>query len=172
MPHLRSTERPATRRSAPTLAAALLSCSLATAALSGCASGAPPGAISPTEHPAASAVITSQLRVGDCVNGSADTLMRDLALVGCAGEHDWEVYSINHIPGEEYPGDDASAARAAADCASAFESFVGIAYDRSALDYVPVNPDNGAWVHGNRSVVCLVGDPSGRVTGSLSRATR
>ncbi|MCU1408677.1 MAG: hypothetical protein JWM23_757 [Microbacteriaceae bacterium] len=160
------------RRSARMRAAVTLACALASVLLSGCAAAALPGAAYPTEQPAASAVPASQVAVGECVNASADTLLRDLTLVDCASEHDWEVYSVTRIPGEEYPGDDAAAAAAEAGCASAFEPFAGIPYERSALDYAAVTPDSAAWDDGDQSAVCLVGDSSGRVGGSLAGAGR
>jgi hypothetical protein len=149
-----------------------LSLACASTVLSGCAAPALPHAAIPSAPPAASAALVSRLNVGECVNGSADTLLRDLTPVGCDGEHDYEVYAVVDIPATAYPGDDVVTAAAEAECAGAFEPFVGVPYPGSTLDYAVVTADGAAWEGGDFAAVCLVGDPAGPVTGSLATAAR
>ena len=170
MPHRRPAGRPATGRFVVFNSAMLGALSLAgvALALSGCAASTLPDPASASARPDASAALVSPLSVGDCVNGSADTLFRDLSAVECHTEHDYEVYAVENIPESLYPGEEEAAATAEAECASAFEPFVGVPYPSSALDYAALAPDEMEWEAGNHVVACLIGDPSGPVVGSLS----
>jgi hypothetical protein len=149
-----------------------LSLACATAVLSGCATTGLPHATFPSAQPAASAALTAPLIVGGCVNGSATTLLRDLTPAECDTEHDYEVYAVVEMPATAYPGDDGIAAAADAECAEAFEPFVGVPYSGSALDYAVLSPDHAAWAGGDHAAVCLVGDPAGPVAGSLAGIRR
>ncbi|MDQ1138285.1 hypothetical protein QE410_003084 [Microbacterium sp. SORGH_AS 1204] len=73
---------------------------------------------------------------------------------------------------DAYPGDDEVAHSAEAGCVEAFAGFVGLAYDRSALDYVYLSPSRKSWPIGDRSVSCFVTDPVGPVTATLRGAAR
>jgi Septum formation len=159
------------------LTAAAVSCALTTAVLSGCAATGVVDAGVPSAWPATSAALGSSLIVGDCVDGSADTLLRDLRTAECASEHDWEVYAIVDIPvaedaAGEYPGDDHVTAVTDAACAHAFQPFAGVSYDESALDYTAVIPDATDWADGHHRAACLIGDPAGAVTGTLDGTGR
>jgi Septum formation len=140
--------------------------------LSGCAAPTLPDPVSASTHQAAPAALASQLSLGDCVNGSADTLLRDLTAVQCQTEHDYEVYAVFDIPESVYPGEEEAAAAAEAACASAFEPFVGVRYSSSTLDYAALAPDEKEWEAGDHVMACLVGDPAGPGVGSLSSSRR
>ncbi|MGO4692378.1 septum formation family protein [Glaciibacter sp. 2TAF33] len=169
MPGPQLTQRPAPAWRALTCTVMIASAVLV---LSGCSADHVPDAPFPSAQPAASAALLAPLAVGDCVNGSADTLLRDLTQVKCEEGHDYEVYSAFDMPTTAYPGDDAVTAAAESECASVFESFVGVPYPRSALDYAALTPDAAEWDGGDRRAVCLVGDPAGPVAGSLAGIRR
>jgi hypothetical protein len=108
------------------------------------------------------------LAVGDCLNDTSGTEVTEVPNVDCADEHDFEVYSDFEIEGSEFPGDDAVDTEADTRCLDAFEGFVGVPYDDSVYGYTYFTPTEGSWTDGgDRLVSCLVGDPEGKVTGSL-----
>ena len=68
---------------------------------------------------------------------------------------------------------DAIIADADATCIPEFATFVGLAYEESALDYWPMYPTAGSWENGDREVLCIAWDPSGaKLTGTLAGAAR
>lgn len=65
--------------------------------------------------------------------------------------------------------------REAADegCGAEFESFIGVPFRDSQLDYWSMYPDTTTWNQlDDREVVCIAYDPAGPVTGSLKDAGR
>lgn len=146
--------------------------------LSGCTalfpSSAPPATDSQTgEEIRQTDADVFALSVGQCLNDTEGTEVSEVPLVDCAKEHDFEVYSDFEIPGDEFPGADAIDAQADAECLTDFEQFVGISYDESAYGYTYFTPTEGSWTDGDdRLVSCLIGDPNGKVTGTLKGAAK
>ena len=142
-------------------------------ALSGCTalfpSSAPPATDSQTgDEITQTDTDVFSLSVGQCLNDTAGTEVSEVPIVDCTDEHDFEVYSDFEIPGDEFPGDDAIDSQADAECLTDFEQFVGISYDDSVYGYTYFTPTEGSWTDGNdRLVSCLIGDPNGKVTGTL-----
>lgn len=115
----------------------------------------------------------SSLAVGDCLNDSVDNAFARVRTVPCSQEHDYEVFDEFEIPGDEYPDDDAVVAAVEEGCGSRFESFAGIPYDSSELDYRYVTPvEQGRAGQARHIAFCLIGDPAGAVTGTLAGAAR
>lgn len=114
------------------------------------------------------------LRVGDCVDtdSSMSGEISSLPAIPCDQSHTDEVYFSYMIDGEEFPGEDAIIAEAEQKCVPAFETFVGIGYQDSALEYWPMYPSEGSWSDGDREVLCLAYDPSAATVGSLAGAAR
>ena len=55
----------------------------------------------------------------------------------------------------------------------AYTSFIGVAYDDSALEVYPITPTQDTWDQLNDRVVqCVVTDPAGQTTGSLKGSAR
>jgi hypothetical protein len=156
-------------------AAALL---IAGLSLSGCTalfpSSAPPATDSSTgEEIEQTDTDVFALSVGQCLNDTDGTEVSEVPLVDCADEHDFEVYSDFELTGDEFPGTDEINTQADAECLTAFESFVGISYDDSALGYTYFTPTEGSWTDGDdRLVSCLIGDPNGKVSGTLKGAAK
>lgn len=113
-------------------------------------------------------------RVGQCFVQRGRGEVGDASIVDCATPHSYELYARFPVAGgtDDYPGDDEVAHSAEAGCVEAFGGFVGLAYDRSALDYVYTSPTRKTWALGDRSVSCLVTDPAGPVTATLRDAAR
>lgn len=115
------------------------------------------------------------LRVGDCFD-DADTDSEEIssvAAVPCAEPHDNEIYYEFTMPEGEYPGDEAINAAADEQCALQFDTFVGLAYAESVLDFFTVTPTEGSWTGADDRVVqCAIYEPSVRVEGSLAGVAR
>lgn len=113
------------------------------------------------------------IQVGDCVGdfGDADEVT-DVSVGPCEEEHSQEVYLISEIPDGEFPGEEAFRAQAEDECVVEFETFVGVAWEESELDYTWLQPTEESWGQDDRELVCLVYDPAGPTTGSFEGANR
>lgn len=112
------------------------------------------------------------LKVGDCKMSSATGEIQDVDVVPCEESHDEEVYY-------EFKMDDGEFSEEAVDAATqecvgeAYTTFVGVAWDDSALDVYPITPTQRTWDELNDRVIqCVISDPAGPVTGSLEGAAR
>ncbi len=149
-------------------------------ALSGCAGGGTTAGTSsaggadstPAATPTAATSVFA-LEVGDCVDDTDQQEVQNLPRVDCAEEHDYEVFDEFDVPTDDYPGDDALTELALGYCSGALESFIGVAYESSALDINYLTPTEDSWTNGgDRQVSCLVFDPAGKVSGTLEGAGR
>lgn len=113
------------------------------------------------------------ITVGDCLNdASAGDEVSSVPTVPCSQPHDSEAYHAFNLPDGDYPGDDAVEAAADEGCFAAFESFVGISYQESVLDFAYYFPTTSSWAQGDREILCIAYDPAGQVTGSLQGEAR
>lgn len=91
---------------------------------------------------------------------SDETVDADTSVVPCTDLHDGEVFHRTTLPNpvdEAYPGDDAAFQAAAALCFPQFETFVGLPYEQSTLDFVVFYPSGRSWVAlDDRTVICAV----------------
>ncbi|TAJ49351.1 MAG: hypothetical protein EPO52_03485 [Herbiconiux sp.] len=163
-----------TSRFLRTLASAAGLSALVALALCGCAEASFSAGDSPTN--AATVVPTKSvfaLEIGDCVDDTDEVELQHLPLVDCADPHDYEVFDEYQIPDGDYPGDDVITEIALGYCSGAMESFVGVAYEASALDINYLTPTEDSWTNGgDRQISCLVFDPAGKVSGTLQGAAR
>lgn len=106
--------------------------------------------------------------VGDCISDSGI----GLEFADCTESHEYEVYFVSQVTGDVFPGDDAVTEQADLDCAAAFPSFAGIAYEESSLAVNFITPDAGLWASGDRQITCLISDPTGPTIGTLAGAGR
>ncbi|MFV2198913.1 septum formation family protein [Nocardiopsis sp. LOL_012] len=113
--------------------------------------------------------------VGDCLDaytGGGDEGISDVPLIDCSEPHDYEVYYSGDLEGDEYPGQERVTELADEMCLGQFESFVGLPYLESQLNYTSLFPTGDGWTRAyDREVLCLVYD-SGKVTGTLEGAWR
>ncbi len=112
------------------------------------------------------------LAVGDCVDGTSVGAVTDVPTVACAAPHDLEVFYDFDLTGGAYPGDSVVSDAAKAGCEAQFDSFVGLTYADSALDFTEYTPTADSWRSGDRTVSCVIGDPNGKTTGTLRGAAR
>jgi hypothetical protein len=75
---------------------------------------------------------------------------------GCAEAHDGEVYLVEQLRTDGWPGEDEVAGLADDACFGAFDAYVGRSYDDSAYDYVTFGPDEQEWSAGEHRVVCVI----------------
>ena len=121
--------------------------------------------IDATEH-AEEAVIAKEARVTEETQEFAT-----VPTVPCGEEHDSEIYAAHDLEGAEYPGDEAVVTGADELCLDDFASFVGTAYEESALELTTFFPSADSWdLQDDREVLCVVVDVDGGVTGTLEGA--
>ncbi|TDQ51596.1 septum formation family protein [Actinorugispora endophytica] len=114
------------------------------------------------------------LVVGDCLSSSTgEGEVSSVPTVDCAEPHDSEVYASHMIADGAYPGEDAIYTEAEEVCTTEFETFVGMAYLDSELDFEYLYPTEDSWNElDDREILCMVVDPAGQTTGSLEGAAR
>ena len=119
------------------------------------------------------------LQTGECFHSSAGTAgrtveVKDVSSLPCAGAHDGEVFAVVAHPaanGAAYPGDEAVADFAAAECLQRFPAYTGASYDESDLEVASVRPDHDSWVDkGDREVACVLYQKGATLTGSRRKA--
>ncbi|MFK0400924.1 hypothetical protein ACIQTT_01200 [Microbacterium sp. NPDC090225] len=112
------------------------------------------------------------LKLGDCKMESPSGLIQDADVVPCDEPHDEEVYYEITMADGEFSEADVDAA--SQECiGDAYTSFVGIAYEESALEVYPITPTQETWDQlDDRIVQCVIIDPAGQTTGSLKGAAR
>jgi serine/threonine protein kinase len=146
---------------------------------------------SATPSPTASATPTtgqlqlSQFQVGDCLTGANLQLNKATPWpklsdgVSCSESHTAEVFfSNNNFWGKKaaFPGAGGIKTDATAACDSAFASYVGIAYSKSAYTWTDIVPDASTWPGGDRALHCVAyyatnANPSGEFLTSTIKGT-
>ncbi len=101
------------------------------------------------------------LAVGDCFDDGDMALgeleeIGEVPLVECSVPHDNEVYAVVTVDGEVFPGEEAIQIQADEVCLDAFDPFVGLDYESSALDFGWLIPTADTWEMGDRVVACFV----------------
>ena len=90
----------------------------------------------------------------------------------CRAKHHAEVTLRSRLRGGAWPGDDALDEQASKVCEAAFPRYVGLALDESLLDYDYITADRAGWEDGNRTLICLVVDPSQEWTTRALKGSR
>ena len=116
-----------------------------------------------------------RLETGQCFTSQAGTSGRtveldDVTTVPCADAHDSEVFAVATHPAAKdvaYPGDEAVADFAAAECLQQFPAYTGATYDDSDLEVASVRPDEDSWSDkDDRAVACVLYKKDSTLTGS------
>jgi hypothetical protein len=124
---------------------------------------------------AAGASALFELKAGQCFDSSATSVGRtveieDVTSVPCTDAHDGEVFAVVTHPAEReapYPGDDAVADFAAAECLEQFPGYTGSGYDDSDLEVATVRPASDSWTDkDDREVACVLYKKGASLTGS------
>jgi hypothetical protein len=163
-----------TMTSKPSKLLLALTLGAATLALAGC-SLLPGGGGDTTETPSGEGENTDvfTIAVGDCLNdGGVEGEVSEVAKIDCSEPHDSEAYASIMIDDGDFPGEQAVTDQAAADCTTEFNSFVGVDYQDSELDFAYYYPTEESWANGDREILCLIVDPEGKATGTLEGAAR
>lgn len=117
---------------------------------------------------------TSDIAVGECfADPDAVVYTDDVEIQDCAGPHGAEVYAEHEIAGDTYPGEDAVFAEGDDACLAEFDTFVGIDYDSSELDFGYFYPTKKVWAYGDHGISCyLVTVDGSELTGSARGIAR
>ena len=109
-------------------------------------------------------LLVSQFQAGDCLTGAnlqlnQNTPWPKLSLaVPCSQAHTAEVFYANNYywsKNTAFPGDQAVAQAASAECNKAFQSYVGIPYSQSRYTWTLTVPDQSTWSGGDRHLNCM-----------------
>jgi hypothetical protein len=95
-------------------------------------------------------------RAGTCLNDPGGEVVTDIDPISCDRPHEYEMIGSVKIPGEAYPGDEASFDLAIERCVPLFEEYVGIAYEDSVWWLNAFTPTEEGWQRGDRVANCLV----------------
>lgn len=152
---------------------ATLTLGVASIALTGCSlfggSGNSPAA---TDSATKTADVFT-IKVGDCLNDAdVEGEVSEVPTVDCAQPHDSEAFASITMADGDFPGEDAVKTQSQSGCTEKFNSFVGVDYGTSKLDYSYYYPTAQSWEQGDREILCLILDPAGQTTGSLKDAAR
>jgi hypothetical protein len=136
----------------------------------------PPGdeaATDPSSIEGAEMVPFAELEIGDClpfVDYEDTEQIYELPVVSCDEPHTDEVYFIFELDHEEFPGEDVLSEAAWDGCAARFDTYVGIAYEDSVLDFYSYQPTETSWARADdRTVQCILFSYED-VTGTLEGA--
>jgi Septum formation len=112
----------------------------------------------------------TELQVGDCFDLPAGTAteFEDVQHHPCTEPHDYEAFAELTYPAPDealYPGDIPLGRWADAGCASSFDDYVGMPFERSTLTFYVMTPSTDGWEKGDRVVNCVL------ATGSATKLT-
>lgn len=115
-----------------------------------------------------------ELTVGDCIPliDYGDKGVYEVPVVPCDQPHTDEVYFVFDVEGPEFPGDKAVDVEAQTRCRAEFETFVGIPYADSVLDFYYYVPTKRSWtLDDDHAIQCIVYSEED-VTGTLAGAAQ
>ncbi|WP_298041079.1 septum formation family protein [uncultured Microbacterium sp.] len=121
------------------------------------------------------------LQVGDCLSESGMTgdETASAPVVPCSEPHPYEVYHEFELADGEFPGTEAIEPLGVDGCQTAFDGFVGLAWEESTLDYTWFEPTEQSWNGSDdRLIQCIIvevdatGSSLVDVVGSLAGVAR
>ena len=98
-----------------------------------------------------------------------------VVLLDCGVPHQYEVIDVVAVPSPpaDRPSDEVLIAEAKRVCPAKLTEFVGVPYERSALEAGWLLPTDEEWRRGRKAIACLVFDPAAvTTTASLEGAAR
>ncbi len=109
-----------------------------------------------------------KLRPGDCINSGPNGLA--VTVLSCGTAHDAEVFATFALPtSSSWPGAATAQQEASNGCASRLSGYLNPELANAGLAQEFVYPNQAAWKAGERTVVCEVSSPSGKLTGSVRK---
>lgn len=141
----------------------------------------PTGDDQPTPQPEGRIENQYDLEVSWCFNRyeiyseQFDEISEVTTVVDCRRPHDGEVYAtfFHPAPAEApYPGNSETERWGKLSCYSAFDGFVGVDYELSALEIGIIRPTEDTWTGEglHREVTCYVYAPDAQLTGAMERS--
>jgi hypothetical protein len=115
------------------------------------------------------------LRVGDCfdLKDPEATEVAEVEAKPCTTPHEYELFHLADMPDGAFPSDEAVTAFAETECVPAFNAYVGMDYQDSALYFSWFAPSTETWDDGDRAVQCATYDPeNAELTSSVRNAAR
>lgn len=114
------------------------------------------------------------LRVGDCFDFENAEEISEVDARPCTEPHGYELFHVATWSGSDaYPDEDALVDFVIGNCVPAFDQYVGVPYEASAIDFVPFTPTEEGWDAGDRVIQCALIDPQQpSLTSSLRGADR
>ena len=112
--------------------------------------------------------LITNLSVGDCFDDPGTDVITTVEEIACSEPHDNEVYLVSSMPGrddDDYPTLQEFGEFARLECGGSFESYVGVSYFESSLDWSFVRPAEDSWNDGGRTITCFVYDFTGQKLG-------
>lgn len=114
------------------------------------------------------------VEVGDCLAedlADAPDRVEKAGIVPCDTPHRSELYHREELSGSSYPGESEVQDQANEICIDQFETFVGLSFESSELNIIPLYPIAEGWDNGDHAVDCYVTAPDD-VTGTLRDSRR
>ena len=114
----------------------------------------------PTPEPVYQAL--QEVEVGDCyisIDDADDGATLAVQLVDCSEPHTSEAFLVEQLEGgagAPFPGLKEIERQVYDLCDPAFETYVGIPYDRSRLEYIYFGPDEESWASRDRIAMCVI----------------
>ncbi|HKO32838.1 MAG TPA: septum formation family protein [Candidatus Limnocylindria bacterium] len=117
----------------------------------------------------------TDMSVGECfdVADPDSEFIDDVTQRDCTEPHQFEMFYVGDLPDGSFPSDDEVFAWVQANCIPAFSAYVGIDYQTSVLEALPITPTEDGWNDGDHSVQCAMHDPGNpQLTESQKDAAR
>lgn len=112
-----------------------------------------------------------QLRAGDCFQSPSGIqvgqLVTQVTALPCTSPHDAQVVAQLPVAGSVYPGGAALDAQAKPGCIARVKADVDLAKLTASTKLLWLYPQAQAWTEGQRTIACVVLDPSTDLTSSL-----
>lgn len=113
------------------------------------------------------------LKVGDClVDSVLGKTLVDVEITPCAKTHRGEVYAVFSLAEGSDPTQDAIDELSGEGCAARFESYVGVRYGRSTLDFTYVSPAKRSMALNDEAVCIVALKDEAETVGSLKDSKR
>lgn len=110
--------------------------------------------------------------VPEGIDGTVPTSTAGVVKADCDDPHVGEVYAQQDLDNQVlFPGARMSQFTAAVCTGETFEDYIGYPFDSSIFDVITYAPSKESWAAGDRTVTCVVTDPSaGYIPGTLEGA--
>lgn len=120
---------------------------------------------------AAATAAPTAVQEGDCIESVPTGTFTNLSVIPCDQEHRGEIFAETALDDGTFPGKENVTDEASSFCRTEFETFVGMDYDESVIDFIALYPTAESWERNDRAIQCVL-DANEPVTGTLKNADR